>query len=83
MRESARAVNAECYDRPPFSRGVLSVELFSSSRGLRQIRVQLVRVTRHGDGTICATLTVAIRFEGDYGESYTDGDNTACCRPTP
>jgi urate oxidase len=38
--------------------------------------VQLVRVTRHGDRHDLRDLTVAIRFEGDYGESYTDGDNT-------
>ncbi len=37
--------------------------------------VRLVRVTRHGDRHDLRDLTVAIRFEGDYGESYTDGDN--------
>ena len=26
--------------------------------------------------TTCATSTVAIRFEGDYDESYTEGDNS-------
>lgn len=38
--------------------------------------VRLVRVTRHGDRHDLRDLTVAIRFDGDYGESYTDGDNT-------
>ena len=38
--------------------------------------VRLVRVTRHGDRHDLRDLTVAIRFEGDYAESYTNGDNT-------
>jgi urate oxidase len=38
-------------------------------------RVRLVHVSRHGDRHDLRDLTVAIRFEGDYDESYTDGDN--------
>ena len=38
--------------------------------------VRLVQVARHGDRHDLRDLTVAIRFEGDYDESYTDGDNS-------
>jgi urate oxidase len=44
-------------------------------------RVRLVHVSRHGDRHDLHDLTVAIRFEGDYAEAYTDGDN-ACVLPT-
>jgi urate oxidase len=37
--------------------------------------VRLVKVSRHGDRHDLIDLTVAIRFEGDYDSSYTDGDN--------
>ena len=37
--------------------------------------VRLVKVLRHGDRHDLTDLTVAIRFEGDYDRSYTDGDN--------
>jgi len=37
--------------------------------------VRLVQVTRHGDRHDLVDLTIAIRFEGDYDASYTDGDN--------
>jgi urate oxidase len=37
--------------------------------------VRLVKVSRHGDRHDLTDLTVAIRFEGDYDESYTRGDN--------
>ena len=37
--------------------------------------VRLVKVSRHGDRHDLKDLTVAIRFEGEYDESYTDGDN--------
>jgi len=37
--------------------------------------VRLVKVARHGDRHDLTDLTVAIRFEGDYDRSYTDGDN--------
>jgi urate oxidase len=40
-------------------------------------RVRLVQVTRRGDRHDLRDLTVAIRFEGDYDESYTAGDNSA------
>jgi urate oxidase len=38
--------------------------------------VRLVKVARHGDRHDLTDLTVAIRFEGDYDRSYTDGDNS-------
>jgi urate oxidase len=34
-------------------------------------------VTRHGDRHDLKDLTVAIRFEGDYDTSYTEGDNSS------
>jgi urate oxidase len=37
--------------------------------------VRLVQVSRHGDRHDLKDLTVAIRFEGEYDQSYTDGDN--------
>ena len=37
--------------------------------------VRLVQVSRHGDRHDLKDLTVAIRFEGEYDASYTDGDN--------
>jgi len=39
-------------------------------------RVRLVQVARHGDRHDLSDLNVAIRFEGDYDESYTAGDNS-------
>ena len=39
-------------------------------------KVRLVQVARHGDRHDLRDLTVAIQFEGDYDESYTDGDNS-------
>ena len=38
--------------------------------------VRLVKVSRHGDRHDLTDLTVAVRFEGDYDESYTNGDNS-------
>jgi urate oxidase len=38
--------------------------------------VRLVKVSRHGDRHDLTDLRIAIRFEGDYDESYTNGDNT-------
>lgn len=38
--------------------------------------VRLVKVSRRGDRHDLIDLTVAVRFEGDYDESYTKGDNT-------
>ena len=38
-------------------------------------RVRLVHVSRHGDRHDLRDLTIAIRFEGDYDGSYTEGDN--------
>ena len=37
--------------------------------------IRLVQVLRRGDRHKVTDLSVAIRFEGDYRESYTDGDN--------
>jgi len=39
-------------------------------------RIRLVQVRRRGSHHTLTDLTVAIRFEGDYGPSYSDGDNT-------
>lgn len=39
-------------------------------------RVRLLQVSRHGDRHDLRDLTVAIQFEGDYDESYTNGDNS-------
>jgi urate oxidase len=38
-------------------------------------RVRLLQVSRHRDRHDLRDLTVAIQFEGDYDESYTNGDN--------
>jgi urate oxidase len=38
--------------------------------------VRLVKVTRHGDRHDLTDFQIAIRFEGDYAESYVDGDNS-------
>ena len=38
-------------------------------------RVRVVRLHRRGDRHDLRDLTVAIRFEGEYTESYADGDN--------
>jgi urate oxidase len=40
-------------------------------------RVRLVQLTRRTDRHELCDLTLAIRFEGDYDESYTAGDNSA------
>ena len=37
--------------------------------------VRLVKVSRHGDRHDLKDLTVSIRFEGEYDQSYTEGDN--------
>jgi urate oxidase len=39
-------------------------------------RIRLVQVRRHPDHHDVRDLTVAIRFEGEYDASYTEGDNT-------
>ena len=39
-------------------------------------RIRLVQIARHGDRHDLSDLTVAIRFEGEYAESYSAGDNT-------
>ena len=49
--------------------------LVQSSYG--KSRVRLVQVRRDPGRHDLQDLTVAVRFEGDYGESYTDGDNSA------
>jgi urate oxidase len=40
-------------------------------------QVRLVQVLRRGSRHDVRDLTLAIRFEGDYDASYTDGDNSA------
>ena len=40
-------------------------------------RVRLVQVARRGDRHDLSDLNVAVRFEGEYAECYTAGDNTA------
>ena len=47
--------------------------LAESAYGKRSIR--LVQVTRRATQHSLRDLTIAIRFEGDYGVSFTDGDN--------
>jgi len=49
--------------------------LVQSSYG--KSRVRLVQLQRGRGRHDLRDLTVAVRFEGDYEESYTDGDNTA------
>jgi urate oxidase len=48
--------------------------LAASAYGKSKIR--MVQVLRHGERHDLRDLTVAIRFEGEYDESYTDGDNS-------
>ena len=38
--------------------------------------IRLVQVTRNGDRHVLRDLTVAVRFEGDYDQSYVAGDNS-------
>jgi urate oxidase len=38
--------------------------------------VRLVKLSRRGDRHDLKDLTVAVRFEGDYDQSYTEGDNS-------
>ena len=40
-------------------------------------RVRLVQLSRRSDRHDLRDLTVAVRFEGDYDASYSDGDNSA------
>jgi urate oxidase len=49
--------------------------LVQSSYG--KSRVRLVQILRRPDRHDLRDLTVAVRFDGDYEESYTDGDNSA------
>src|SRR5688572_10388011 len=49
--------------------------LVQSSYG--KSRVRLVQLLRQPDRHHLVDLTVAIRFEGEYDESYTEGDNSA------
>ena len=44
--------------------------------GYGKSAIRLVQVLRGSDRHKVRDLTVAIRFEGDYDASYTDGDNT-------
>lgn len=45
--------------------------------GYGKSAIRLVQVLRKGDRHDLRDLTVAIRFEGDYDTSYTEGDNSA------
>jgi urate oxidase len=38
--------------------------------------VRLVKVSRRGDRHDLRDMTVAVRFQGDYDQSYTEGDNS-------
>jgi urate oxidase len=38
--------------------------------------VRLVKVSRRGDRHDLKDMTVAVRFDGDYDQSYTEGDNS-------
>ena len=49
--------------------------LVESSYG--KSRVRLVQLRRGPDRHDLRDLTVAVRFQGKYDESYTDGDNSA------
>jgi urate oxidase len=40
-------------------------------------RIRLVKLSRHGDRHDLFDWTIAVRFEGHYDESYTDGDNSS------
>jgi len=50
-----------------------SIMLAETSYGKSSVR--LVKVSRRGDRHDLKDLTVAIRFEGEYEQSYTEGDN--------
>lgn len=39
-------------------------------------RIRVLQVQRHGSRHTLADLTVAVRFDGDFETSYTEGDNT-------
>ncbi|HEY7502024.1 MAG TPA: urate oxidase [Vicinamibacterales bacterium] len=49
--------------------------LIDSAYGKSSVR--LVKLSRRGDRHDLIDLTIAIRFEGEYDASYTDGDNSA------
>lgn len=38
--------------------------------------IRLVQVVRHGDRHELSDLTVSVRFQGDYDDSYIEGDNS-------
>jgi urate oxidase len=38
-------------------------------------RIRMLQVRRHGDHHIVVDLTVGVRFQGAFDESYTEGDN--------
>jgi urate oxidase len=40
-------------------------------------KIRLVKLSRHGDRHDLVDWTVAVRFEGQYDESYTHGDNSS------
>src|SRR5687767_8090651 len=72
---SARAVNAgSSAAAAAFELGILWPMLAHSAYG--KSRVRLVQVSRQPDRHDLRDLTIGIRFEGQYDESYTEGDNT-------
>src|SRR4051794_40725129 len=74
---SASRANAGVSSSPIGLGPVCSAEfcmLTQSSYGKERIR--LVQVLRRPDRDDVRDLTVAVRFDGDYDASYTDGDNT-------
>src|SRR4030095_1773819 len=67
-----------CYDRRPlnqrpFPRNQDPAMLAETAYG--KSRVRLVKLSRHGDRHDLKDLTIAVRFEGDYDQCYTEGDN--------
>src|SRR5262245_11609237 len=54
-----------------YSRAMLRGTAYGKSR------VRLVQLTRRTDRHDLCDLTIAVRFQGDYDESYTVGDNSA------
>ena len=55
--------------------GIAGIRSCSLSQPTENRSVRLVKVSRRGDRHDLKDLTVAIRFEGEYDASYTDGDN--------
>jgi hypothetical protein len=78
---SARWVKSGVLSSPPRVGSSLECNMLVQS-AYGKSRVRIVQVRRRGDRHDLHDRTVAIQFKGHYDESYTDGDNSACCRPT-